>query len=176
MPEFTTTVTVPPEQQVVTVPSETIVVPERQETITTAGKTLVATLDLNLLNLKTLLKVAGWPDDKLDLGQAIATAESGLFFDAVGDITLVSEKWGPSIGLFQIRSLRHPASFGGVDIWRYAWPLRDPIYNAKAALAITKGGTDFTAWSVWTSKSYEQYLGKDPFIKSGHTSAASWWK
>lgn len=176
MPDFTTTVTVPAEQQTVTVPEETVVVPARTETVTTASKTLVASISVDLTNLKNLLKVAGWADDKLDIGQAIATAESGLFYDAVGDVTLISEKWGPSIGLFQIRSLRHPASFGGVDLWRYAWPLRNPLYNAQAAYAITKQGTDFTAWSVFTSKSYEQYLGKDPFIKSGHTAAASWWK
>lgn len=179
------TVTVPERTETITVPSESITVPERSETVTTAAKTLLTTVDINMSNLKTLLKLAGWPDAQLDLGQAIAIAESSggkdatgswAYSDAVGDLSLISEKWGPSIGLFQVRSLRHPPSFGGVDIWRWAWPLRNPFYNAQAALAITKGGTDFSAWSVYTSGSYKQYLGLDPVIRTGHSAAGSWYK
>ena len=176
MVTFTGAVTAPAEQMSVTVPAETVVVPERIETVTTTERTLVAAIDVDLTNLKTVLRLAGWPEDKVDIGQAIAMAESSGYSDAVGDISLVDAKWGPSIGLFQIRSLRHPGSFGGLDLWRYAWPLRQPFFNAAAALAQSKGGTDFTPWSVWESKSYEQYLGGNPTIKTGHTAAASWWK
>jgi hypothetical protein len=176
MPTFETKVTVPSEEQVVPVPERTVVIPADTAIVKTMERTVVATIDIDLTNLKTVLRLAGWPEAQLDIGQAIAQAESQCYSDAVGDITLASEKWGPSIGLFQVRSLRSPQSFGGVDIWRYAWPLRQPLYNAAAALAITKGGTDFAAWSVFTSGSYKQYLGGDPTIKTGHSAAASWWK
>lgn len=133
-------------------------------------------VEVDLVDGRTLLLMAGFPADKVDVAQAVATAESDWFADAVGDITLVSSQWGCSIGLFQIRSLRHPASFGGNDLWRYAWPLRQPFFNAQAALAISKGGTDWTPWSAFTSGNYTQHLGKNPRVKTGHTAASSWWK
>lgn len=176
MPEFETKVTVPSEEQVVPIPERTVTIPADTAIVRTTERSVVATVDVNMLNLKTVMKLAGWPDAQLDLGQAIAQAESQMYADAVGDVNLASEKWGPSIGLFQIRSLRSPQSFGGNDAWRYAWPLRQPFYNCQAALAITKGGTDFSAWSVFTSGSYKQYLGQDPTIRTGHSAAANWWK
>jgi hypothetical protein len=176
MPDFTVPVIVPSEQQTVVIPASTVVVPESTQVVNTTARTLTATLTVDMTNVKTLLRLAGWAEAQLDLGQAIVQAESQCYSDAVGDVSLTSEKWGPSIGLFQIRSLRSPQSFGGVDLWRYAWPLRQPFYNAQAALAITKGGTDFSAWSVFTSGSYKPYLGQDPTIRTGYSAAANWWK
>jgi hypothetical protein len=133
-------------------------------------------IDLDMTDLRTLLAVVGWPADKIDVAQAVAQAESqGGYADAVGDITLVDAKWGPSIGLFQIRSLRSPQSFGGADLWRYAFPLRQPFYNAQAALAITNGG-DWSKWATFISGAYKQYLGQSPKIKTGHAQAAEWWR
>jgi hypothetical protein len=177
MTDFTSPVVVPAEQQVATVPAETVTVPERTTTITMPERTLVATVSVDVSNLRTLLRLAGFPDDKVDVAQAIAMAESQGYADAVGDLTITSAIWGPSIGLFQIRSLKSPpAQNSPTDLWRWAWPLKQPFYNAQAALAISKGGTDWAAWSVWTSKSYEQYLGGDPVIKTGHAQSANWWK
>lgn len=162
MPDFTSTVNVPASQQTVTVSVPATVV--------------TATVAVDTNNLKTVLRLVGWAEANLDMGQAIAQAESGAYSDAVGDITLIGEKYGPSIGLFQIRSLRSPQSFGGNDLYRYAWPLRNPFFNAAAALAITKGGTDFALWSTFTSGAYKPYLGQDPVIKTGHAQAANWWR
>jgi hypothetical protein len=139
-------------------------------------QTVTVTVSVDTTNLKTLLRLVGWPDAQLDLGQAIAQAESQCYADAVGDVSLVNEKYGPSIGLFQVRSLRSPQSFGGLDLYRYAWPLRNPFFNAAAALAITKGGTDFSLWSTYTSGSYKAFLGQDPVIRTGHSAAGNWWK
>jgi hypothetical protein len=133
-------------------------------------------IDLDLTDLNTLLSVAGFPDSTIDLAQAVAMAESGGYSDAVGDLTLISAKYGPSIGLFQMRSLRSPQSYGGLDLWRYAWPLLDPMFNAKAALANSNGGTDFSKWSGYTSGNYKQYLGTTHKILTGHSQAANWWK
>lgn len=176
MPDFSTTVSVPSEQQTVTVPATTVTVPATTAVVTTTPKTLNATVTVDTTKLKVVMTLVGWPDAQLDLGQAIAQAESAMYSDAVGDITLANEKYGPSIGLFQIRSLRSPQSFGGNDLYRYAWPLRNPFFNCAAALAITKGGTDFSLWSTYTSGSYKTYLGQDPVIKTGHSASASWWK
>lgn len=128
-------------------------------------------------DLRTVLALVGFPADKIDVAQAVAQAESsGGYEDAVGDITLVTAKYGPSIGLFQIRSLRSPQTFTGVDLWRYAWPLRNRWFNASAALAMSKGGTDWTPWSTFTSKAHEAFLGQSPVIKTGHSRAADWWR
>ncbi len=41
--------------------------------------------------------------------------ESAGNTDAQGDKTLANSKWGNSVGLFQIRSLRDPSKYTGVD-------------------------------------------------------------
>jgi len=132
-------------------------------------------VDVDMTDLRTLLLMAGWTADKIDVAQAVAQAESQCFTDAVGDVTLIDAKWGPSIGLFQVRSLRSPQSFGGADGWRYAFPLRQPFYNAQAALAITNGG-DWSKWATFVSGAYKQYLGQSPKLKTGHAQAADWWR
>lgn len=101
-------------------------------------------------------------------------AESGGYSDAVGDVTLVNDKWGPSIGLFQIRSLRNPLAFNAADRYRYAWALRHPDFNAHAAYVISQGGTTWDLWSVYKSGSYQQHVGKDYEIKTGHIRAEQW--
>jgi len=137
-------------------------------------------VDVDMTDLRTLLTIVGWPDAQIDMAQAIAQAEAGdgkgnVFSDAVGDTTLIDVKWGCSIGMFQIRSLRHPPSFGGADIWRWAYPLRQPFYNAQAAYAITNGG-DWSKWSTFTSGAYKPFLGQSPKIVPGHARANEWWK
>ncbi|WP_328842428.1 hypothetical protein [Streptomyces europaeiscabiei] len=49
----------------------------------------------------------------------------------IGDQHLVDHKWSPSIGLFQIRSLKHPGQFSPPDTLRIAAKLKDPLYNAQ---------------------------------------------
>src|SRR4051794_9846207 len=115
---------------------------------TTATTAAVETDDL-----RTVLTIVGFPADRIDIAQAIAQAESQCYEDAVGDLTLATAKYGPSIGLFQVRSLRSPQSYGGLDLWRYAWPLRNRFFNAAAALAHSKGGTDSSALEYVTKTS-----------------------
>lgn len=83
-------------------------------------------------------------------------------------------KWGCSIGWFQIRALREPQLWGSVDKLRVAADLRDPVKNAKAAFAISKGGTDFSLWSTYTDKAYEKFLDVDYELKTGHARADDW--
>jgi hypothetical protein len=59
-------------------------------------------------------------------------------------------------------------------VWRDADKLRDIEYQAAAAYAISKDGTDFTPWSVFRSGSYLPHKGKDYVIRTGHERAHLW--
>ncbi len=98
---------------------------------------------------------AGLPHEASVIAVAIAWPESGLDPDAVGDEDLQDDVWGPSCGLWQIRSLRADRGTGRArDIDR----LLDPAFNAGAMVAISKGGTDWSPWTMWKNGGYRQYL------------------
>lgn len=78
---------------------------------------------------------------------AIAKAESNFNPDAVGDVALQNDKWGPSLGLWQIRSLKAES---GKGTERDGTRLKDPAFNAKSMASISKNGTDFGPWSTNT--------------------------
>lgn len=83
---------------------------------------------------------------------AIAMAESrGGDPNAVGDVGLQDSKWGPSIGLWQIRSLKAESGKGTI---RDATRLKDPAYNAKSMYAISNGGTRWGDWTVYNIKAH----------------------
>lgn len=103
-----------------------------------------------------------------------AYGSPAVYADAVGDLDKIDAKWGPSISHFQIRSLREPAKWGPLDVWRVASKLTDPIYATDAAFAISKRGTDFTPWSAFKSGSYLQHKGRDFQLVTGHPQAALW--
>jgi hypothetical protein len=110
-------------------------------------------------------------------GESKGWAPDGPLFaytDAVGDLGLVNVDWGPSVGWFQIRSLRDHRSGNAADLWRIAFALRHVDYNASAAFVISKGGTDWTPWSVFKSGNYLQHLDKDYELRTGHAQAANW--
>lgn len=101
------------------------------------------------------------------------------YSDAVGDLAqladpVVAAKWGPSIGLTQIRSLRNPNAWGPADRWRVADKLRDPAYNAAAAYVISKQGKDFTPWTMYRNNKYLPHKGLDFEVKTGHPKADQW--
>lgn len=88
--------------------------------------------------------------------------------------TDTQHKWGPSVGLWQIRTLRDPAAWGGNDRLRDLDELRDPVAQARAAFAISKGGTDWTPWSTWRNGSHTAYLEHDLELRTGHAEAPRW--
>jgi len=110
---------------------------------------------------KTLIKTIaqqGFHDKALRTAYAISIAESGGRSNAVGDVGLQDSKWGPSIGLFQIRSLKHWKEYN--DPYRDASRLPDPSYNAQAAWAKSSRGRSFKAWSTYTSGSFLKHLSE----------------
>lgn len=103
-----------------------------------------------------LARTAGLSATDAVVATAIAVAESGLRTDAVGDESLQDSKWGPSIGLWQVRSLRADAGTGRS---RDASRLTDPAFNARAMVEISGGGANWKPWSVYTSGRYRSHIG-----------------
>ncbi|MGH7790764.1 MAG: hypothetical protein ACREOB_00475 [Thermodesulfobacteriota bacterium] len=96
------------------------------------------------------------------------------YYDAVGDLALISDKWGPSIGSGQVRSLRHPDQFPYPDTLRIANRLREPLYNAQACFAICENGAEFDKWTVHRTGQWEEKKGVDFTLHSGHPRAHLW--
>lgn len=99
---------------------------------------------------------AGLRGEPLAVSIAVSKGESGFDADAVGDEHLADAKWGPSLSLWQIRSLRPAYLY--LEPIRDPTKLMDPAYNARAMYQISKGGNDFTPWSVFTSGAYRNHL------------------
>lgn len=111
---------------------------------------------------------------------AIAGAESGFDDAAVGDTKLEDATWGPSYGLYQIRTTKKATGTGGPrDISALAG---DDAAQAKAAYSISREGTDFTPWSAYTNGSWQRFLGTAQAAAGTTTpvatpvsSGGSWW-
>lgn len=94
---------------------------------------------------------------------AIAMAESGGNPNAEGDKHLQTKVWGPSVGLWQIRSLKAESGKGSV---RDATRLKDPTFNAASMFNISKGGKNWGAWTTWP-------LRAAPYMPAAATAAAA---
>jgi lysozyme-like protein len=91
-----------------------------------------------------LARSAGFPEPTIAKAVAVARCESGFRAGAVGDLRRIDGTWGPSLGVWQIRS--RYADFG-TGHPRDASRLVDPVFNARATYVISRGGTDWSAWS-----------------------------
>lgn len=80
---------------------------------------------------------------------AIALAESSGNPNAVGDVRLQNGTWGPSVGLWQIRSLRAETGKGTA---RDVNKLKDPTFNARSMYQISNGGKNWRQWTTWPLK------------------------
>ena len=95
---------------------------------------------MNLAALLALAQQVGFPDP--NLAAAIAMVESGGNPSALND----NPPREHSVGLWQINTLAWPQFNSAL--------LTDPVYNAKAALAIYKQ----VGWKPWTSYTSGRYL------------------
>lgn len=100
---------------------------------------------------------AGLSADRAVLATAIAWSESGLRPDNVGDRSLAGQPtddgrtWGPSIGLWQVRSIEEERGTGAA---RDADALLDPAHSARAMAEISHGGEKFTPWTDYRNGKY----------------------
>jgi hypothetical protein len=112
---------------------------------------------------------AGATEDEARTLAAIAGAESSYNTEIHGDIGLQDATWGPSVGLWQIRSVKSQTGTGDVrDINKLA----DPVENAKSALSILRS-QGWKAWSTYTNGSYKKYLDGKVSAAVGPSTAAS---
>lgn len=103
-----------------------------------------------------LARGAGFDPATAAVMVAIAGAESGWNPAALGDVSREDATWGPSVGLWQVRSERAQYGTGGP---RDASRLTDPAFNAAAAYTIYRG-QGLRAWSTYNSGAYRSYLGQ----------------
>lgn len=102
-------------------------------------------------------RAAGWSGEALVTAVAVALGESGGRTDARGDTTLQTGTWGPSIGLWQIRSLKSQRGTGGV---RDELANLDPGVNARHAHRIYTDAGGFGPWTVYNIGAYRLHLGR----------------
>ncbi len=109
--------------------------------------------------LASLARGAGLPEGEVTTAVAVAYAENRGSLDAAktipsdlqGDLGLQSAKWGPSVGPWQIRTLKpaYLAKASGADKYRDASKLTNPSYNAAAMRAIWAERGNWSAWSTY---------------------------
>lgn len=107
--------------------------------------------------LASLARSAGLPEGQVTTAVAVAYAENRGDLDAAktipsdlrGDVGIQTAKWGPSIGPWQIRSLKEPylSRATGPDRYRDASKLTDPAYNATAMAALWRQ----YGWGPWST-------------------------
>ena len=111
---------------------------------------------LSSSQIYTLLLQGGFSPDKARLMTAIAQAESSRNPGAIGDVALQNGTWGPSVGLFQIRTLKSETGTGSDrDIQRL---LNNPAEQVRAAMKISNGGSNLRPWSTYTNGAYLKFL------------------
>ena len=110
---------------------------------------------MNIAEVISIAKQAGFTGTGLITAVAIAIAESSLNANATGDVDLQTDKWGPSVGLWQIRTLK-PAYLYMEPVRNIA-TLYNPLENAKAAFQISKGGSNFGPWSTYVNNTYRKF-------------------
>jgi hypothetical protein len=106
---------------------------------------------LTYAQVYALARAAGLTHEQAITATAITDGESGRDPGKVGDQSLADAKWGPSVGLWQIRTLRAETGTGGTrDINR----LKDPTFNARSMFAESEHGTNWRPWTVYKSGEY----------------------
>lgn len=114
-------------------------------------------MSLTIRQVYELARGAGLGHSAAITATAVAMAESGLNPAAVGDTSLTDATWGPSIGLWQIRSVKADKGTGKP---RDAERLATPSFNAHSMASISSGGSDWSPWSAYKNGSYTSHLGE----------------
>lgn len=111
---------------------------------------------------------AGLSGEKAAIATAIAMAESGGQTDIKGDTTITTTTWGPSVGLWQIRSLNSQRGTGGE---RDELANVNPAKNAAAMFSISDRGENWRPWSVYLNGRYRAHLAAARLAVASPTAA-----
>lgn len=112
-------------------------------------------------------RAAGLNSAQAVIATAIALGESGGDDASVGDVNLQTQTWGPSVGLWQIRTL---VSETGTGSDRDIKALQgNPARQAQAMVRISSNGTNWTPWTVYTRGIYTKFMGQATAAMSGGT-------
>jgi hypothetical protein len=107
--------------------------------------------------LAAVAKHAGcWHGHELDTAVAVALAESGGRPGVHGDVHLQGGGWGPSVGLWQIRSRTDQRGTGGL---RDQDANTNPAVNAAHACQLWRARR-WAPWSTWKTGAYSAYVGR----------------
>jgi len=123
-----------------------------------------------------LARGAGLTPQQAIVATAISGAEVngptvGIPLDpaALGDTDRTTAKWGPSVGLWQIRTLKAETGTGrsrDINI------LKDPVQNARSMFAISSGGRDWSPWTTYNGENYRKHLPYATAAAGGATTTA----
>lgn len=103
---------------------------------------------------------AGFRGNALTTATAVALAESHGDSGQVGDVGLQNNTWGPSVGLWQIRSLNPGHGTATEQAQRNQTANLDPATNAQNAYALSHQGGNFNPWSTYTSGAYQNFTNR----------------
>lgn len=112
-------------------------------------------MSLSMRQVARIAAGAGFTRRSAPMAVAIAMAESSLDPGAVGDVSLVDAKWGPSYGLWQIRSLKAESGRGST---RDGTRLKNAEFNARSAFTISQSGWNWSPWSTFKNGAYRKHL------------------
>lgn len=96
-------------------------------------------------------KAAGFRGRSLVEITAIEGAESGW---TPGEISGLNTDGSRDYGLSQVNNKAHPNYF------RTAGEILQPLYNAKAAFAISNHGSSFQPWTTWNTGAYRRFMSQ----------------
>lgn len=113
---------------------------------------------LTQAKVRAALLAYGLPAGAARTLSAISGAETGGSYDpnAIGDTSLETTKWGPSVGVFQIRTVKAETGQGTTrDI---QWLQGSLVHQVAAAASISDNGRNFTPWTTYVDGKYQDYL------------------
>jgi hypothetical protein len=118
---------------------------------------------LNKTQLENLWDQAGGAPGEANTASAIALAESSGKVDAKSS---VADEGSYAEGLWQEEMPMHAAQVPGGNAY-------NPLANAKAAVAISDDGTNWTPWETYLNGAYKKYLGPGGNSASTQTSSTT---
>jgi hypothetical protein len=111
---------------------------------------------LTVAQIAQVARAAGFQGDALVTAIAVSCAENQSHDPAeLGDTSLEDSIWGPSVGLWQIRSLKKDYGTGRSRDQQH---LTDPAFNARSAYSISGSGQHWTPWTMYNNGRYRDFL------------------